>query len=452
MAMGKRQPKQPELFIATADLPVAPGHPFYRQLNRLLADAGFDRYVEKLCQPYYAPDLGRTSIPPGTYFRMLFVGYFEGIASQRGIAWRCGDSRSLQEFLGYLPTETTPDHSSLTHIRRRLPEVVHENVFAFVLDLAETKGLLIGKTVGVDATTLEANAALKSLQRRDSGDDYQTFLRKLAAEAGLQDPSDDELRRFDKDRKGKTLSNEHWQSASDADSKIAKMKDGTTHLAYKAEHVVDLKTELVLAAEVYPADQADSATLATSVLTAELNLARADSDAAIEEVTTDKGYHQLETLADFAEAEYRTYIPEPEQAHDHTWTDKPQGQERAYRNNRRRVQGARGQRLQRLRSAKVERSFAHVCETGGGRRTWLRGLVNVSKRYLMQVAAHNLGIVMRKLFKVGTPRSLQGAAAAWAAIVALSQTWWRAFQSHRSASFTTITPWTTVLRRTLATM
>jgi hypothetical protein len=407
MTMGKRQAKQPDLFVPTANLPASPGHPFYRKLNQVLAEAGFDAFVEQLCLPYYVADTGRPSIPPGVYFRMLFVGYFEGLDSQRGIAWRCSDSRSLQEFLGYLPTEETPDHSSLTNIRNRLPAVVHENVFAFVLGVAEQKGLLDGKTVGVDSTLLEANAAMKTLERRDTGDDYKSYLRKLAVEAGLENPTDEELRRFDKKRKDKKMSNEEWQSPTDPESKIAKMKDGTTHLAYKAEHVVDLTTELVLAAEIYAADQSDSTTLQTSVLTAQINLARADSDAEIEEVAADKGYHKIETLTDLAETEYRTYIPEADQPHDHTWTDKPAEQERAYRNNRRRVRGRRGKRLQRLRSERVERSFAHVCETGGARWSWLRGVAKISKRYLMQVAAHNLGLVMRRLFGIGTPRSLQ---------------------------------------------
>src|SRR5262249_34674120 len=216
MAMDRRQGKQPDLFIASQDLPSSPGHPFYRQLSALLAEVNFDRFVEDFCQPYYDADWGRPSIPPGVYFRMLFVGYFEGIGAQRGTAWRCSDSRSLQEFLGLLPTEATPDHSSLTNIRRRLPEVVHENVFAFVLKLAADKGLLIGKTVGVDATTVEANAAMRALPRRAPGDDYQAYLKQLAAEAGLEDASAEELRRFDQKRKDKTMSNEDWVSPSDA--------------------------------------------------------------------------------------------------------------------------------------------------------------------------------------------------------------------------------------------
>jgi transposase len=428
MALGKRSPKQPDLFLVAADLPQAPGHPFYRQLNALLAQVGFDPFVEDLCCPYYADGQGRPSIPPGVYFRMLFVGYFEGLDSQRGIAWRCADSRSLQDFLGYLPTEATPDHSSLTKIRRRLPEAVHEEVFAFVLKLADGHGLLDGKTVGVDATTLEANAALKSVCRKDTGDDYKAYLRKLAAEAGLQDPTDEELRRFDRGRKGKTMSNDDWASPADPDSRIAQMKDGTTHLAYKAEHVVDLGSGLVLAAEVYHADQPDSATLLPSVVSAQVNLLRAGSDAEVQEAVTDKGYHKAETLADCAEAEVRTYTPEAERSQDRVWTDKPAHWQEAYRANRRRTRGARGKRLQRRRGEYVERTFAHVCETGGARRTWLRGLADVSKRYLMAVAGHNLGVIMRKLFGVGTPRALQGACAALAAALGLLTHWYQVWE------------------------
>ena len=256
MALGRRQPKQPDLWIAAPQLPASPGHPFYQKLNALLDEAGFDPFVEGLCQPYYADGVGRPGIPPGVYFRMLFIGYFEGLDSQRGIAWRCADSRSLQAFLGYLPSEATPDHSSLTKVRQRLPEVVHERVFAFVLHIADAQGLLQGKTVAVDATTLEANAAMKAIRRKDSGDDWKDYLKQLAAAAGLDSPTDEELRRFDRQRPDKKVSNAEWASPADPDSRIAKMKDGTTHLAYKAEHVVDLGSNLVLAAEVYHADQA----------------------------------------------------------------------------------------------------------------------------------------------------------------------------------------------------
>lgn len=431
MALGKRTPKQPDLWLATTDLPSSPGHPFYQKLNALLDEAGFDRFVEDLCRPYYADGLGRPSIPPGVYFRMLFIGYFEGIDSQRGIAWRCADSRSLQAFLGYLPNETTPDHSSLTKVRQRLPEVTHEQVFALVLRMADAKGLLKGKTVAVDATTLEANAAMKTIQHKDTGDDWKAYLKKLAAEAGLENPSDEALRRFDRQRKDKKVSNEEWASPTDPDSRIAKMKDGSTHLAYKAEHVVDLGSNLVLAAEVYHADQTDSSTLRDSVTSAQINLARAGSETDIEEVAADKGYHKVETLADCADAGLRTYIPEPKRTKERVWTNKPAGWAEAYRGNRRRVQGARSKRLQKKRSEYVERTFAHVCETGGGRRSWLRGLVDVSKRYLLQVAGHNLGIVMRKLFGIGTPRALQGACAALAAVAWALGAWYQGWRCHQ---------------------
>jgi hypothetical protein len=306
-----------------------------------------------------------------------------------------------------------------------LPDHIHEQVFLWVLKLAEAHGLRPGKTVGVDSTELEANASMKTIVRRDSGDDWKEYLRKLASEAGLDNPTDEELRRFDRQRKDKKVSNDDWMSPSDPDSKIAKMKDGTTHLAYKAEHVVDLQTELVLAAPIYPADQADSATLLASVVAAQGNLMEAESGRSLEELATqpaakiaeltvleevaaDTGYHKAETLADCAAAGVRTYIPEQRRPQERVWTDKPPEWERAYRKNRRRVSGRRSKRLQKLRSEKVERTFAHVGETGGGRRSWLRGLVEVGKRYLLAVAGHNLGVIMRWVFGKGTPRGLQG--------------------------------------------
>jgi transposase len=409
MAMGKRRDKQGELFVAAADLPEAPGNPFYQRLNAILADADFDAFIEAKCLPFYVADQGRPSIAPGVYFRMLFVGYFEGIGSQRGIAWRCADSRSLQAFLGFLPTEATPDHSSLTRVRQRLSEALHAEVFSFVLKLAADRGLCVGKSVGVDATQLEANAAMKTLVRTDGGDDYQEYLRKLAVEAGIENPSKEELLRFDRSRKGKTMSNDDWESPTDAEAKIAKMKDGTTHLAYKAEHVVDLGTDLIVAAEIHPANASDGNTAAPSMSAAEEHLQRAGIASPIEEVAADKGYHRLDLIDDFAEAGYRTYIPEPGHPHEHVWDEKPESQECAYRNNRKRMKRAYGKQLGRWRSERVERTFAHLCETGGGRRSHLRGRTNVQKRWWMQAAAHNLGLVMRKLFGIGTPRGLQGA-------------------------------------------
>ena len=408
MSMGRRPAeRQADLWIATTDLPKSPGHAFYEKLNSLLGEADFDRYVEQLCQKYYADDVGRESIPPGVYFRMLFVGYFEELNSQRGIAWRCSDSLSLRAFLGFPLDKPTPDHSSLSRIRQRLPLSVHEEVFAFVLKVAQDKRLLRGKTVAVDSTTLEANAAMKAIVRKETGEDWKEYLKRLMAEEGIESPSDEDIRRFDKRRK-KKVSNKEWESPADPDSRIAKMKDGTTHLAYKAEHAVDLGSEFVLSAAVYTADQADPATLVDSVLQAQINLVRAGSEQEVEEAVADKGYHKAETLANCERLGTRTYVPEPKRAK-RNWEGKPEPWRKATEANRRRVKGDRSKRLQRLRSEYVERSFAHVCETGGGRRTWLRGLEKVTKRYLVQVAAHNLGLLMRKLFGIGKPRALQGA-------------------------------------------
>ena len=208
MALGRRnQEQQPSFWIAVDDLPRSEGHVFYCKLNKLLREADFDELVERLCEPYYHDTMGRPGIPPGVYFRMLLVGYFEGLGSQRGIAWRCADSLSLRAFLGIPLGEETPDHSSLTRVRDRLPISVHTAVFQLVLRVADEQGLLKGKTVGVDATTLEADAAMKSIVRRDTGEDWQEYVQRLMQEAGQIEPGDEptaeEIARFDRQRKDK---------------------------------------------------------------------------------------------------------------------------------------------------------------------------------------------------------------------------------------------------------
>jgi len=435
MAIGKRpEEQQEELWVATTELPRSPGHPFYKKLNELLAEDGFDAWLETLCKPHYHATHGRPGIPPGVYFRMILVGYFEGIASQRGIAWRCSDSRSLAEFLGCGATRETPDHSSLSRVAQRLPREIHEAVFQRVLSIAVGKGLVNGKTVAVDSTTLEANAAMKSIVRRDSGEDWKAYVTRLMRESGVieQDdtPSDDEIRRFDQQRKDKTVSNDEWVSETDGDSRITRMKDGTTHLAYKAEHVLDLESEFLLAATVQGGDAADTQTLCDSVMEAQMNLQQAGSATEIREAAADKGYHAAATIELCESLNLRTYIPEQKRKHRSRWTDKPPEYRAAVYANRRRVRGDRGKALQRLRSERVERSFAHMCETGGARRCWLHGLAKVGKRYLLQAAARNLGLILRKLFGIGTPRGLQGAnAAAW--LVQLAQLLWLALRTVR---------------------
>jgi transposase len=434
MAMGKRKPRQESLFVAADQLAQAPGHPFFQRLNALLDEAGFDRWVEGRCRQYYEQDekRGRPSLPPGVYFRMLFVGYFEGLGSQRGIAWRCADSLALRQFLGIPLDQPTPDHSTLTNTRQRLPEEVFSEVFEFVLTIAHAKKLLSGQTVGVDSTTLEANAAMKSIVRRDTGEDWKDYVTRLMREEGVIDaahePTAEEVRRFDKKRTNKKVSNEEWKSSTDGDARITQMKDGTTHLAYKAEHVLDLKSDLIVAAEIYPANQTDTATLADSVVAAQLHLKAAGSEAEIEEAAADKGYHAAGTIEMCDFLEVRTYIPEPQRRHRSKWVDKPTAFQRAAYGNRRRVKRAKGKALQRRRSEVCERTFAHVCETGGARRTWLRGLVDVRKRYQMAAAAHNLGRLLRRLTGIGKPKALQGNGGLVAVALLLGTWLWTAWK------------------------
>ena len=432
MALGRRESEQQgELWVTTQELARPAGHVFYERLNEVLAGAGFDAFVEDLCEPYYAKG-GRPGIAPGVYFRMLFVGYFEGIESQRGIAWRCGDSLSLRSFLGIPLTKKTPDHSSFTRIADRLPEEVYQQVFTFVLDLVDAQGLLKAQTVAVDATLLEANAAMKSIVRKETGEDWKAYLIRLMREEGEladdEEPTDEDLRRFDKRRAKagkKKVSNQEWESSSDQAARIVRMKDGRTRLGYKAEHVIDLQSEAILSARVQHGTEADSQTLVGAVIDAQVNLVKAGCDADLQEVTADKGYHANESVRECAELGLRTYLPEPESPRGRKWTDKPEDVKRAVLNNRRRTRRDKGRRLQRQRSEKVERSFAHLCDSGGMRRCWLRGLAKINQRYSLAAAAHNLSLVMRKLFGIGQPRSLQGAMAALCVLLVTVRATWK---------------------------
>ena len=425
MAMGKHKAqRQQELWIAATDLPDAPGHPFYRKLNALLEADGFDAFVEPLCQKFYHDELGRPSVPPGVYFRMLLIGYFEGIDSERGIAWRCDDSRTLRDFLGYDPKEITPDHSSLSKIRWRIDLETHQEVFAWVLKRLADKGLFKGKTLGIDATTLEANAAMRSIVRRDTGDGYNEFLTQLAQASGIATPTREDLAKIDKKRKNKA-SNDDWTNPNDPDAKIAQMKDGTTHLAHKAEHAVDLDTGAIVAVALQGADQGDTTTLWKTVEESVENLRTvADAPQApqclqgdlMREIVADKGYHSNDTLRDMTEGEVRTYISEPDRGR-RSWIDNDTGEHKsadqaAVYANRRRIRGKHGKSLLRKRGELVERTFAHCYETGAMRRTHLRGHPNILKRLLIHVAGFNLALVMRSLFGIGKPRCLQDGLAA----------------------------------------
>src|SRR3954465_11072932 len=388
---------------------LAPRHYFYDRCNEVLAEAEFDEAGEMLCQPYYKEGVGRPSIPPGRYFRMLFVGQFEGLESEREIAWRCADSLSLHRFLKLTEGETAPDHSTLSVTRSRLPLEVHHAVFGLLLEIADKHALVRGKRIGVDASTQEANAPPRPLVRRDTGEDYQGMLRRLARESGLETPTTEDLIRFDRTRQNKTLSNADWASPSDPEARIARMKDGTTHLAYKPEHAVDLDTGVIVA--IHPADQGDTDTLAGTLEQAMLDLVgRAPTSETPAEMIADKGYHSREGLKTLEDSAWKSRISEKERKAFARWHGDDTARRAVY-NNRARLKSTVARQAFKLRAEKVERSFAFILDIGGLRRPWLRGAGNVEKRSLIQVAAHNLGLVIRHRFGAGTPR--QAVAVLW---------------------------------------
>ena len=407
--MGKRKSEQAPIWIPTTDLPVSPGHPFYARLNAILDEAGFDRFVEEQCRSFYAPVMGRPSLPPGRYFRLLLLGYFEGLDSERGIAWRAADSLAVRSFVGLGLDTGAPDHSTISRTRRLIDVETHRAVFTWVQERLAADGLLKGRTVAIDATTLEANAAMRSIVRRDTGESYQEFLTRLAAESGIKTPTREALARLDRRRKKRT-SNKDWENPSDPDAKITKMKDGRTHLAHKAEHAVDLDSGALVAVTLHGAAVGDTTSLVETAIVAAEQIepahAASATPAALTELVADKGYHSNQTMIDLAAVAVRSYIAEPARGR-RNWTTTPEAQAPVY-GNRRRVRGARGKRLLRCRGEYVERSFAHVYDTGGLRRTHLRGHQNILKRLLVHAGAFNLGLLMRQAFGRGTPRGLQG--------------------------------------------
>jgi transposase len=413
MSMGRRKAElQGQMFIAVCDLPSAAGHPFYEKLNQALRAMEFDRRIEEVCRKFYEESVGRPSIPPGVYFRMLLIGYFEGIDSERGIAWRVADSLALRRFLGYDLQSDTPDHSSLSRIRGRLAPETHAQVFRMILLALQEAGLVKGRTIGVDATTLEANAAMRSIVRRDTGQSYQDYLEKLAKNAGIENPTRWDLAKLDRNRKQKG-SNEQWEHPHDKDARIAKMKDGRTHLAHKAEHVVDLETGALLGVSLHAADKGDTQTVIPSVEAAFDHVSEAieSTGAALpeklfNEVVTDKGYHSNQTLQALQEdLGLRTYVSEPDRGR-RRWEAHREARKAVYA-NRRRVRGERGKRLLRMRGELLERSNAHMYETGGMRRTHLRGHENIHKRLIVHAAGFNLGLLLRRVIGIGKPRRLQ---------------------------------------------
>jgi len=406
--MGSKGEKQEGLFYASEQVE-APGHPFYQKLNGVLSAAKFDAYCEEQCRQFYHTKLGRPSMAPGVYFRLLLIGFFEGLASERGICWRVADSLSLRRFLNYGMGEATPDHVTMSRTRRLLDEATHQAIFTFVLTEVAKRGMLKGKTIGIDATTLEANAAMRSIVRRDTGQSYMEYLRALAAEAGIDPNDDDAVRRMDRKREKKT-SNTEWVNPHDPDAEVMKMKDGSTHLAYKAEQAVDLDTGAIVTITTQGGAVDDRKSIEETLPAAGLAVAgQIDTRTAkgrykvhgqgLCDVVTDKGYHSEASLTRMTEWGVKTYVSAPKKG----GKTEPSAVVKA---NLRRVESERGKALLRKRGELLERPFAHQYETGAMRRLYVRGRDNVAKRVLLQAAAFNLALILRSITRAGTPRGL----------------------------------------------
>jgi transposase len=423
MALGRRRNIQKELFVTSDEIAKAPAHPFYSRLDQIFKAHEFDAFCEQLCQPYYAEGVGRPGLPPGVYFRLLMLGYFERIPSERQIAWRVADSLSLRQFTGFSLTKATPDHSTISKTRRRLPLSVHTAVFAKVLEILVSENLMRGKKIGVDATTLESNASMRALTHNISGKSYREYVKGLMAEDPNEpeDPGPDDIGRFDRRRKGKKLSNKHWSNPHNPDAKVAKMKDGRTHFAEKCEQAVDLETGAVVAVTVQGADLGDTTTLDATLAAVSENLeaveerlrkqqaqeakhpGRPHRRQRLQHLVADKGYHSAPVCHRLKKQEIQPVISEPKTGR-RKWKGK-RHQQLAFYANRNNIRSEAGKGWMRKRGELVERAFTHYLDAGGMRRLWLKGHENIAKRLLIQVAGFNLGLVMRKLVGAGTPRA-----------------------------------------------
>lgn len=411
--MSKRKrTQQAELWCPTQDIPSS-SNPFYDRLNKILSEHGFDDFVEDLCEAYYKPGPGRPSIAPGVYFRMIFVGYFEQIGSERQICWRIGDSLSLRRFVGLDLTDRVPDHSTLSVTRQRYGLEVGVGVFDWLLGVMRGEGLLKGKRIGIDSTTLQANASMKSLRNKVTKQSYQDFAAELAAEVPddpgdppgegppppvKKKPSAREVRRKDRKRR-KKMSNLVWESPADPDAKITRMKNGSTRMAHKVEHAVDLETGAIAAVEVYGGCEGDTLTIGRTLSTAH----GYEAEQTVEELVADAGYHSKAVLNDLAQAGIRSYIPEPKRRKSAT----RRRTDPAVRENRRRQSRPKAKALHGKRGELVERTFQHLYHRCGLKELTLRGTENILKRLILHAAAFNLSLLLRKQLGCGTPKGFK---------------------------------------------
>ncbi|MEO6325202.1 MAG: transposase, partial [Thermoanaerobaculia bacterium] len=402
MAMGRKElDRQDVMWIAADEIVRGEGHVFYRALNNLFKRHDFDSFAEGVVEKsrVFSNGVGRPSVAPGIYFRMTLVGYFEGLSSERGIAWRCADSMSLREFLGYEMTKEMPDHSTLSRWRRKLPLSVHRAVFEWIVRLARQEGILKGRKIAIDSTTLEANAAMKTIVRKADGATYQQYLKKLAQAEGIENPKAQDLQRMDRKRKTKKVSNRTWKSESDGDARIARMNAGNTRMAYKVENAIDIESRITVAAEVHLADQGDTATIHKTLLAADETTMKAGVEGGIKTVIADRGYHSDAVLLNMHAKGYRGYVAEPKRG-TRNWQKQRRrdgdeavaARQQAFYANRRRGQSKAGKQLQKKRAEFPERAFAHLKRTGGLARVFVRGRREVGKKLQSYMGAANVSV------------------------------------------------------------
>ena len=406
MFAKKEKAAQQEFWIAAQEIPKSPKSTFYSRLQETLDELGFETEVRSICAPFYnASGKGRPGIDPAVYVKMIMVGFFEDLPSERAIAARCADSIAIRAFLKYELAESTPDHSSFTVIRQRLGLEVYQQIFQFTLAALQKHGLLRGKNVGLDSSVIEANASLRALVNRNTEEAYWDYVKKLAVQAGIDPEDPAAVRKFDRQRPGKG-SNQEWMNPHDPDAKIGPRKDGGTDMIYKPEIVVDLDTGAIVQAKVNPGDQADHQDMAAKIFEAQqtINAARQQPTDAltIQTATADKGYYAVPELQALQAESIKTVIADPVQ---NRRSDKLQPeQQAAVRSAQRSVRSKRGKKLLARRGMHIERGFAHILDCGGMRRATLRGQQNLNKRFKLAAAVYNLSQLMRKLFGIGTPK------------------------------------------------
>ena len=407
MIRKKTSQTQSTFWISTDDLQVKPQISFYMKLNEVLEAMSFGKQVRTLCEPYYSDKPNcRPPVDPEIYFKMLMVGFFENIKSERAIASRCADSLSIRVFLGYAITEATPNHSTLSVIRYRLPESIYQQLFIIVLKELRNRGLVKGKNIALDSSVMEANASLHSLHNRMTEESYATYIRKLAQESGVNPDDKAAIARFDRTRKDRKTSNKEWYNPHDPDAKIGQTKDGATDMIYKPEHVVDLDTGAILDADILLGDRGDTHLLSERIAHVQLRLNDiADNpleSSQIESATTDKGYYNVQELVTIQAMGITTVIPDKDfNRKTDTLTDE---EATAVEVAKVASKSSAGKALLKRRGMYVERSFAHVLDCGGERETTLRGVEENRKRYVIATACFNLSLLMRTIFGFGTPK------------------------------------------------